>query len=149
MRQITNSQKLTIYLNTAPFLLGEGFCIGGVLIPVIAFPSIEAFLGLVFLAIGVFIVYRKYQTVKRGTFVLTYGVKSEAVVTDITNTNWKHNKRRVKEYNFQFEANGRKFNHEYRSAFQRHLRAGSKMYIFYIQENPKLVFIPKLYNLNL
>ena len=130
-------------------MLGEIFCIGGVLIPTIAFPGIEAFFGLIVLSVGAFIVYHKYQTVKRGSYVLTYGVKSEAIVTDITNTNWRHNNRRVKEYNFQFEANGRKFNHGYRSAFKRHLRVGSKLTIFYIEENPKLAFIPKLYNLDL
>ena len=149
MRHITKSQKRKIYFNTPPFFIGEGFCLEGALIPIIGYPEFESFLGLIFLAVGIFFVKRKLQTMKTGFHVLRHGVKTEAILTTISNTNLQHNNRIVKEYNFQYEANGKRLNYKYQSAYRRHLQVGNKMTLFFIEDNPKLSFIPKLYNLDI
>jgi hypothetical protein len=148
MRHISNSDKAAIYFNTAPLIIGEGFCIVGILLPIFSFPNLEAFSGLLFLGIGIFLIRRKLNTMKFGLYVLTHGVKSQAEITHISSTNFQHNGRTVKEYNFQFEADGKKFNYQYQSANKRHLQIGNKLTIYYIKNNPKSSFIPSLYNIN-
>ena len=89
------------------------------------------------------------DTAKLGYYVLRHGVKSIAEITRITNTNTEHNERTIKEYNFRYEVNGKMFNHEYQSAYKRHLQEGERLTIFYDPKNPKLCFIPSLYNLTI
>ena len=149
MRKITKSDRTTIYLHTAPFLLGEAFCIIGFIMPFFAVMDLRALGGLLFMAIGLYIVKRKMDTAKLGYYVLQHGEKSIAEITRITNTNTEHNGRTVKEYNFRYEANGKMVNHEYESAYKRHLQEGERIAIFYDPKNPKLCFIPSLYNLTI
>lgn len=130
-------------------MIGEMFCLGGMVIPIFFYPKPEALGGLLFSGIGIFFILRKLNTMKFGLYVLTHGVKTLAEITHISNTNFQHNDRTVKEYNFQFEADRKKFNYQYQSAYKRHLQIGDKLTIFYIQNDPKACFIPSLYNLNI
>lgn len=86
---------------------------------------------------------------KFGLYILTHGVKAQAEITHISNTDFQHNGRTVKEYNFQFEADGKKFNYQYQSAYNRNLQTGDKLTIFYIKNDPNASFIPSLYKLNI
>lgn len=148
MRKVTKSDRTTIYLNTAPFFLGEAFCLGGFIIPFFALIDLRALGGFLFLAIGIYLVKRKVDTAKLGSYILKNGEKSVAEITNINNTEITHNSRTVKEYTFRFVANDKMFSYEYQSAFKGHLQIGQQMTIFYIASNPKLCFIPNLYNLN-
>ena len=130
-------------------MLGEAFSLAGIAIPIIVFPRIEGLMGLVFIGVGAFFINRKINTMKTGLAVLRHGLKTTAEITNIENTNIEHNDRRVKEYNFQYEANGKLFNYQYQSAYKRHLEVGDKMTLFYLENNPKISFIPQLYNLRI
>ena len=149
MRHITNSQKLSIYFYTPPIFIAEGFFIGGLVIPFVAYPIPQGFFGLLFLAVGAFFINRKIQTMKTGFYVLKHGMKTEAEITNITNTNWQHNDREIKEYNFQFDVDGRLYNYTYQSASKPYFQVGNKMTLFYIKDDPELCFIPRLYKLNI
>ena len=147
MRKVTFQQKLTIYFSVAPHLIGEFFLIGGVIVPILTYPQIEGFFGILFSVIGWFFVNRKVRRVKRGSYVLENGAKTVATVSKITNTSLEHNGRTVKEYTFQYEVNGRKYHYEYRSAYRRHIQTGNEMTIYFQEDNPKVSFIPRLHNL--
>ncbi|MDW3196337.1 MAG: hypothetical protein R8G66_28445 [Cytophagales bacterium] len=121
----------------------------GIVAPFLAYPKTEGLLALILLAIGGFFVNRKVRMVKNGSYILRYGMKTEAEITRISNTNLEHNNRTVKEYIFQYVANGRTHHYEYRSAFRRYLKEGDSMAIFYLEDDPKMAFIPRLYNLRI
>ena len=95
MRNISRKDRVTIYLHTAPFLLGEAFCIVGFIMPFFAVMDLRALGGLLFLAIGIYFVKKKMDTAKLGYYVLRHGVKSIAEITRITNTNTEHNERTI------------------------------------------------------
>ena len=145
--KVSNWQKLTIYFSTAPFLIGEGFLILGVVIPILAYPKTEGLFALILLGAGAFFLNRKVRTVKYGSYVLRNGIKTEAEISHIMKTNIEHNNRTVKEYTFQYEANGRKHYYKFHSAFKRQLQIRDKMTIFYLEDDPQMSFIPRLYNL--
>lgn len=149
MRHITNWQKFLIYFNTTPFIIGEGFSICGMVIPFVTYPNPIGFLGLILTGGGIFLVKRKVDNMKFGVYVLTHGLKTEAEITRIDETNWSHNSRTVKEYNFQYMANAKLLNHQSQSAYKRHFQIGTKIPLFYVEDDPTLCFIPKLYNLNI
>ena len=60
----------------------------------------------------------------------------------------EHNERTVKDYNFQYEANGKMFNIEYQSAYHKSMEVGYKVNIFYLENNPGMAFIPEWFKLD-
>lgn len=149
MRNITRWQQFKIYFNTAPFIIGEGFCLGSIFLPIATFSHPAGLMAIIFALVGGFFVRRKLQNMHFGAYVLQHGLKTEAEVTQISNTSISHNERTVKEYHFQYIGNGKRFSLEYQSAYKRHLKLGSKMTLFYLEDDPSSSFIPELYNIKI
>ncbi|MBL3656259.1 DUF3592 domain-containing protein [Fulvivirga sediminis] len=150
MNKLTKTQKLKIYFHEPPYIIGEMFLLGGVVMIFAGLILLEPkCLGsFIFISLAVFFLDRKIKTMKRGCLVLENGHKTIARVISITNTSLEHNSRVVKEYNFRYEADGKSFLTEYRSAYKRYLRVGYKVTLYYLPGNPKCVFIPEFYGLS-
>lgn len=147
-RSIAFSDKLSIYFRTAPRVIGETVFLFSLYWLISLSPTIENIAGsLLLLSVGGYFIYRKVRVSRKASSVLRTGIKTEAVLAWIIDTNTEHNSRIVKEYLFEYQVGGDKYSYEYRSAYKRHLKIGDRMPIFYLPENPKESFIPKLYNI--
>lgn len=118
-------------------------------IPVLTYPDPQGYLGLLFLIITAVVFRIKIKKVKRIAYILSNGILTEAEITCISDTEIEISDRTVKSYNFQYTANGKRFNYEHQSANLRHLDIGSKLSMYYLASHPKVIAIPSFYNLNL
>ncbi len=147
MKQISTTQKANIYINTPPFIFGEGLFIIGLSILFNDFPSWQNLTSFIFFGVGGFLIYQKLKMVEFGSNVLKNGVRTTARLNQISDTNITHNSRRVKKYSLKYEVEGMTLYYEFKSAYNRKLRIGDELIIYYLREQPDAAFIPKIYSL--
>lgn len=145
---------LVVYLKKAPLFIGEIFIL---LIPFALALALnngsikkDELLGLAmvlpFAGIGSYIVFKKVKTAANAYKSLKHGIEGVATLVNIESTSVKHNRNRVYAYTFSYDLSGRPYEYVFKSAYHRALEVSSQPFkIYFLPENPKVCFIPKLY----
>lgn len=150
MRKPTWIEILAIYQRTPPFILGTLPMVMGVIATVshlvtLQFNSWGLAIGAGFFLIGYLINRKKWRMAKWALRVSKDGIPGTATISKITNTGMEHNSRRVKQYRFSYTYANQTFEFEYNSAYHRFLNLNDTHKIFFLPDEPKVVFVPILY----
>lgn len=149
MRKISKWQVFVIFYYSPPRAVAEWCLIVGVSIPILTYPITEGLFPLLLLVVSGIVVFIKLKAVRKIKYIIKNGIKTEAEITRISNTVMEVNDRTLKTFNFQYVANGKRFNHEYQSAYKGFLKHGDRLTLIFLEENPRIVFIPRLYKLRI
>lgn len=150
-REISIFQKLNLYTTKAPYLLGEAFFIGGVVAPLISIfnQEKEAILGVFFLIPAFFFIRNKVKNYINGSKAIEYGEKTEAVLKEMESTGIQHNRRTVLAYTFEFKVKEKIYRYVFNSAYHKDLKLEMQFQLYYLEDNPNICVIPKLFSISL
>jgi len=145
-KSLSFADKMKIYFRTVPFIVGEVLLIVG-LVVLMQSQGIELVVGLVLMAVGGYLVWRKVSMLSLAKNLVATGCKTKAKLVDIMDTSVRHNQRTVKKYFFEYFINGQKRTFLKKSAYLRPLKLGDELIIFCSKTNIEETFVPLFYSI--